>query len=83
MPRNSSKPTVLIAVTASGAVRALSLGSTTGAALIRDAITLGQLDCRQVGSKKLIPVFGPRGLQEWFSTFPRATMKGVPQCPYS
>jgi hypothetical protein len=76
MPRNTSKPTVLIAVTASGAARALSLPGTAGTALIREAILLGQLSCFQVGARKLIPVFsgehGEIGLQEWFLKFPRA-----------
>jgi hypothetical protein len=68
-------PTIVIALTASGAARALSLGGTNGTELIRDAILMGELDCRQLGSRKLIPVFGERGLQEWFMRLPRAKRK--------
>ena len=75
MSRNSTMPTIVIAVTASGAARALSLGGTVGTELIRNEILLGRLDCRQLGSRKLIPVFGPLGLQEWFMRLPRSKRK--------
>jgi hypothetical protein len=72
MPRNSTLPVITIALTASGAARALSLGGTEGTALIKNAVLMGELDCRQLGIRKLIPVFGPLGLQEWFLKLPKA-----------
>ena len=75
MPRTSSRPTVLIAVTVSGACRALSLGPGE-LKRIRSAIELGDLECRQIGLRKLIPIGGPKGLEAWFATFPRPKLRG-------
>ena len=75
MSRNTTLPHIVIALTASGAARALSLGGTHGLAVIQEAVLMGELDCRQLGCRKLIPVFGPLGLQEWFSKLPRAKRK--------
>jgi len=51
------------------ALRALSLPANSS--IIRDAVDEGSLVLRQIGGRKLIPVFGFGGLEEWFSNFPR------------
>ena len=72
MPRNTSKPTILLAVTIADACRALSLPGASGGAALKEAILMGELDCKSFGSKKLIPVCGPKGLAAWFEKLPRA-----------
>ena len=67
MPRNTTPPKIVLALTASGASRAMSLPTR----IINEAIDDGALVLRRVGCRRLIPVFGEGGLQEWFQTFPR------------
>ena len=68
MPRNSSKPEIVLCLSVSGAARAMGLR----AEHIREAILMGHLDCRSHDpSRRRVPVFGPGGLQEWFATWPR------------
>ena len=74
MPRNNTRPQIVLALTASGAARAMSLP----VRIIHEAIDDGSLAIRRVGNRNLIAVFGPGGLEEWFLNFPR-TQRRVSQ----
>jgi hypothetical protein len=71
MPRASTRPEIILALSPSATARALGIRYER----IMDAIDAGQLVVRQVCGKKRIPVFGPRGVQEFFDGFPEATRK--------
>ena len=75
MPRNTTIPVIKLALSVSSAARALSLPATSGTALLRDEILMGRLATRQIGNRRLVPVFssdGEVGLQEWFMSQPKS-----------
>jgi hypothetical protein len=71
MPRSNTRPTITLALTASGASRAMSLP----VRVINEAIDDGSLALRQIGGRRLIAVFGEAGLEERFLKFPRVQRK--------
>jgi hypothetical protein len=72
MPRNSTKPEIILALSISASARALSCRPER----VRNALIMGDLVARQVGNKKLISVFErPGGLQAWFESWPIAVTK--------
>ena len=75
MPRNTTPPAIVLALSISASGRALGVRSEA----IQQQLENGNLVCRSFGPRRRIPVFGPGGLQEWFNSWPRYTkkMKGV------
>jgi hypothetical protein len=68
VPRATTRPEIILALTASSAARALGIR----AERIQAALDQGLLVARQCGARKLIPVFGEGGIQEWFESWPVA-----------
>lgn len=75
MPRNSTKPVIMLALSISASARALGIRSED----IQTALENGSLVCRSFGARRRIAVFGEGGLQAWFESWPRytKTLKGV------
>ena len=68
MPRNTTMPEAILALSPSAAARALGIRPER----VTEAIDQGQLTVRQLGVRKRIAVFGPGGIQEWFESWPVA-----------
>jgi hypothetical protein len=71
MPRNTTRPEIMLALSQSATARALGIRPER----VRDALDAGQLVARQLGAKIRIPVFGERGIQAWFDSWPVAKRK--------
>jgi excisionase family DNA binding protein len=71
LPRNSTKPEIILALSISAAARALGVRYT----FIANCLDEGKLVARKLGSKVRIPVFGDRGLQELFNSYPEFKRK--------
>ncbi len=76
MPRNSSRIEVTLALSPSAASRALNIRPER----VAEAIEAGKLIVRNVpGSlQRRIPVFGERGLQQWFDRWAIAQPRKAP-----
>ena len=72
--RANVKPTIILALNKSEAVRALGLGR-NGLKRIDDALDAGIVEARVIGKMIKLPVWGPKGLQSWFESFPRYTRR--------
>jgi hypothetical protein len=73
MPRNSTRPEAILALSPSATARALGIRSER----VADALDQGLLVARQSGVRKRIAVFGKGGIQEWFESWP-VTRRKVP-----
>jgi len=71
MPRNTTPPVIVLALSISGAMRALGVPRR----VIHEALLEGRLLARSQGPRVRIPVFGAFGLQEFFNAWPRYTPK--------
>ena len=71
MPRNSTRPEIILALSQAAAARALNIRPEK----IRDALDRGELVARRLDGKVRIPCFGPEGLYEWFERWPVAKRK--------
>jgi hypothetical protein len=67
MPRNSTPPVIVLALSISGAMRALGLPRR----VIHEALIDGSLIARSFGPRVRIPVFGVGGLEGFFNAWPR------------
>jgi hypothetical protein len=73
MPRNSTIPEAILALSPSAAARALGIR----AERIQDAIDQGHLIVYQLGVRKRIPTWGPMGLQAWVENYWRLAKRKV------
>lgn len=71
MPRNSTRPEIMLALSRTAAARAFGVKIER----VTAALDEGLLVARRCGAKVRIPIFGPQGLQAWFETWPIATRK--------
>jgi hypothetical protein len=71
MPRNTTMPEAILALSPSATARALGIHPRH----MTDAIDQGLLIVRQIGTARRIAVFGKGGVQEWFSSWPIAKRK--------
>jgi hypothetical protein len=72
MPRNTTKPEIILGLSISATARSFGIRPER----VNDALDAGLLEMRQLGAKKRIPVFGPRGIVEWFNSWAPAQRKG-------
>jgi hypothetical protein len=68
MPR-AQRPEIYLALSIGSACASLAVPRSA----VMAAIDAGLLEVRQLGNRKRISVFGQRGLQAWFETWPLAT----------
>jgi hypothetical protein len=74
MPRNTTPPKVVLALSRSQTSFALGVPVDR----INDAVDRGELIVRIVGRKARIAVFGPGGIQEWFLSCPEQKKRKSP-----
>ena len=73
MPKKATAE-VLLAMSPRGAAAALGIPY----AAIQRELDLGNLVCRQYGQRKRIAVFGPKGLQAFYESWPVADRRKSP-----
>jgi hypothetical protein len=71
MPRNTTQPEIMLALSKSATARALGVKVER----VNAALDAGLLVARQCGAKTKIPIFGDRGAQAWFDSWPEAKRK--------
>jgi hypothetical protein len=71
VPRNTTLPEYILALSPSATARALGIHPERVAA----AIDAGDLIVRQCGTKRRIAIFGKDGIQAWFESWPVAKRK--------
>jgi hypothetical protein len=76
MPRASTRPEIMLALSQSATARALGIRPER----VRDAIDAGELIVRQLGAKRRIAVFGEGGIQKWFESWPRHNERSPNEC---
>lgn len=73
MPRNTTRPTLALALSISMTARALSVPDR----YVHEALDDGRLVLRAIGNMKRIPVGGPGGIEEFIASWP-LTFRKVP-----
>ena len=71
MPRNTTRPEIMLALSRTATARALGIKIER----VNEALDQGLLVERRCGAKVRIPIFGERGVQAWFDSWPIATRK--------
>jgi hypothetical protein len=76
MPRNTTKPEYVLAMTASATARALGIRPER----VAEALDAGHLVARQLNGrgKALIPIGGPQGTEAWFLSWPISKRRKSP-----
>jgi len=71
MPRNTTRPTLALALSISMTARSLSVPTR----FIHEWLDEGRLILKQIGNRKRIPVGGTGGIEELINSLPNTTRK--------